>query len=423
MLPSNENCQGSARSEDSLTRAKDRWLGTAAIACAAFVATVGTSCQRGPVQAPPPPRPVVTVSQPIKREVTDFADFTGRTDAVQSVDVRARVTGYLVQMPFKEGDEVKKGDLLFEIDPRPYQAAADQAAANVQSAQAQLNLAAITYSRYQRLSQTPNAVSQQDLDQYRANVDLAKAALSGAQAADRTAELNLGFTRVLSPIDGQVSRYYLTLGNLVTQDQTLLTTVVSLDPMYAYFDVDEGSVLEIRRRINTGEIKPRRERKEIPVMMGLQGENGFPHQGLVNFVNNKVDPSTGTIMARGVFDNPLPSHGVRVLSPGMFVRIQLPIGTPHPALLVADEAINTDQGQKFLYLVDAQNKVEYREVKLGPLQEDGLRVVTGGLQPDDWVVTSGMQQIQPNMLVDATRQPMPIPAAPAGAAPATAAQH
>jgi len=156
------------------------------------------------------------------------------------------------------------------------------------------------------------------------------------------------------------------------------------------------------------------------VLMGLQGENGFPHQGLVNFVNNKVDPSTGTIMARGVFDNPLPAHGVRVLSPGMFVRIRVPIGVPHPALLVADEAINTDQGEKFLYLVDAQNKVEYRAVKLGPLQEDGLRVVTDSLKPDDWVVTSGLQQIQSNMTVDATRQPMPIPAAPPSSEPATA---
>ena len=232
-----------------------------------------------------------------------------------------------------------------------------------------------------------------------------------AQAADRTAQLNLGFTKVLSPINGQVSRYYLTRGNLVVQDQTLLTTVVSTDPMYAYFDVDEGTVLEVRRRINTGEIKPRSERKEIPVLMGLQGENGFPHQGFLNFVNNKVDPSTGTIMVRGVFDNPKPQHGARLISPGMFVRVRLPIGVAHPALLVADEAINTDQGQKFLYLVDAQNKVEYREVKLGPLQDDGLRVIAEGLQPDDWVVISGLQQIQPNMTVDATRQPMPVPAA------------
>jgi multidrug efflux system membrane fusion protein len=315
-------------------------------------------------------------------------------------------------MPFKEGDEVKKDALLFEIDPRPYQAAADQAAANVSSAEAQLNLATITYDRYKRLAQTPNAVSQQDLDQYKANVDLAKAAVLAAQAADRTAELNLGFTKVVSPIDGQVSRYYLTLGNLVTQDQTLLTTVVSLDPIYAYFDVDEGTVLEVRRRINSGEIKPRSERKEIPVLMGLQGEKGFPHQGLVDFVNNKVDPSTGTIMVRGIFDNPKPEHGTRILAPGMFVRIRLPIGTPHAALLVADEAINTDQGEKFLYLVDADNKVVYREVTLGPLQEDGLRVVTNGLKPDDWVVISGLQQIQPKMAIDATRQSMPIPAEP-----------
>jgi multidrug efflux system membrane fusion protein len=375
-----------------------------------------TGCHSEAHQHAAPPPQVVVVSQPLEREVTDFSDFTGRTDAVQSVDIRARVTGYLTKMPFKEGDEVKKGALLFEIDPRPYQAAADQAKANVLSNQAQVNLAAITYARYQKLAQTPNAVSQQDLDQYRTNVDSAKAAMLAAEAAQRTADLNLEFTRVTSPVDGQVSRYYLTLGNLATQDQTLLTTVVSLDPMYAYFDVDESTVLNIRREINAGRIKPRTERSAIPVLMGLQGEQGFPHEGLLDFVNNKIDPSTGTMLVRGTFSNPKPEHGARLLSPGMFVRIRLPIGPPHQAQLVADEAVGTDQGLKFLYVVNDQNKVEYRTVKLGALQEDGLRVVEPGskpgegIKPGEWVVTAGVQLIQQGMTVNPERKPMQIPA-------------
>jgi multidrug efflux system membrane fusion protein len=227
-------------------------------------------------------------------------------------------------------------------------------------------------------------------------------------------KLNHEFTKVVSPIDGQVSRYYLTLGNLVNQDQTLLTTVVSLDPMYAYFDVDEPTLLRIRRAINEGRIKRHPEGTNIPVLMGLQGEDGYPHQGSINFVNNQVDPSTGSILARGVFPNPQPPEGVRLLSPGMFVRIRVPIGAPHPALLIIDRAVGSDQGLKYVYVLDAQDKVQYRRVTTRSLQPDGLRVIESGLKPDEWVVVGGLPQVRPRMKVQPERIPMPTLGQPEG---------
>src|SRR5207302_582903 len=221
--------------------------------------------------------------------------------------------------------QFQEGDLLFEIDPRPYQAQLDQAQGQVYLYDAQLKLAIANYARAKEVAKTPGAISPQDLDTYKAQQEQADAALKAAQASLEVYRLNLRFCRVTSPIDGQVSRYYLTLGNLVNQDQTLLSTVVSLDPMYAYFDVDEPTLLRIRRAINDGRMKPP-EDGLLPVLMGLQGEDGFPHPGKVNFVNNQVAPTTGSIGVRGIFPNTRPQRGVRLLSPGMFVRIRLPIG-------------------------------------------------------------------------------------------------
>ncbi len=370
---------------------------------AAVVAAAG--CVHRPPQVAPPETPAVPVSQPVTREVTDYVDFTGRTDAVEAVDVRPRVSGYLVQMPFKEGAEVKKGDLLFEVDPRPYQAQLDQALAQVELNKAQLQLAKTTYERDRKLLAN-GAVSQQDLDQDKAAVDEAAARIKAYEASLEVYRLNLAYTKVTAPIDGQISRYYLTVGNLVNQDQTLLTTVVSLDPIYAYFEMDEPTILRLRRAINEGKIQ-RPENGVYTVLMGLQGEEGYPHRGTVNFVNNQVNPSTGSISVRGVFPNPKPENGTRVLSPGMFARIRLPIGRPHQALLVIDRAIGSDQGLKYVYVVDADNKVQQRRVTTGALQEDGLRVVTDGLKPDDWVVVGALLQVRPRMEVRTERIPMP----------------
>ncbi len=375
-----------------------------------------------------PPRPavaepvVIPVSKPVVRQVTDFVDFTGRTDAIQSVDIRPRATGYLVKMPFQEGAEVKEGDLLFVIDPRPYQAQLDQAAGQVNLYQAQLKLARTTYARDRAINDlTPGSISRQQLDQDQAAVEEADARVKAYEKNMEVYKLNHEFTRVVSPISGMVSRYYLTLGNLVNQDQTLLTTVVSLDPMYAYFDMDEPTLLRIRKAINEGKLKPRRASgMRIPVFMGLQGEAGFPHEGTIDFVNNQLNPSTGSILVRGVFPNPKPPGGTRLLSPGMFVRIRLPIGEPHPAILVIDRAIGSDQGIKFVYVVDKENKVQYRRVTTTSLQEDGLRVVTEGLKPDEWIIVAGLQQVRPRMTIHPEPGPMPSLARGSGRDAATA---
>jgi multidrug efflux system membrane fusion protein len=351
---------------------------------------------------------VIPVSQPVRREVTEYYDYTGRLDAVQSLDVRARVTGYLVQMPFKEGAEVRKGDLLFEIDPRPYQAQLDAAKAQVALAEANFKLAQAENARSKVIARRdPGAISTEDLERYAAQEAQAYANLGVTKANLETAKLYLSFTRVTAPIDGIVSRYYYTLGNLVNQDQTLLTTIVSFDPMYAYFDMEERIVLRIRSMINAGTIKMPADRTAIPVLMGLEGDEGFPRTGTLDFVNNTVNPSTGTIAVRGVFPNPLPPGGRRLLTPGMFVRIRLPIGSPRATLLVIDRALGSDQGLKFVYVVGEGNKVSSRRVTTGPLQDDGLRVISSGLKADDWVVVGALQQVRPSAEISPDRIPMP----------------
>jgi membrane fusion protein, multidrug efflux system len=379
------------------------------VCCCFMVAGAMVGCARRPPQIAAAEPVAVPVSKPVVREVTDFVDFTGRTEAIQSVDIRPRTTGYLVKMSFEEGAEVKAGDLLFIIDPRPYQAQLDQAAGQVNLYQAQLKLAKTTYARDRAINNiTPGSISRQQLDQDEAAVEEADARVKAFVKNMEVYKLNHEFTNVVSPISGMISRYYLTLGNLVNQDQTLLTTVVSLDPIYAYFDMDEPTLLRIRKAINEGKMKRRRPNGlRVPVFMGLQGEAGFPHEGSVNFVNNQLNPTTGSILVRGAFPNPEPPEGTRLLSPGMFVRMRLPIGEPHSAVLVVDKAIGSDQGIKFVYLIDKESKAQYRRVTTGSLQEDGLRVITEGLSPDEWVVVSGLQQVRPRMPVKVEQVPMP----------------
>jgi multidrug efflux system membrane fusion protein len=352
-------------------------------------------------------------------------------------------------MPFDEGSEVKAGDLLFEIDPRPYQAQLDQAKSQVTLNEAQLDLAKTTLARYEALDKTtPGAVSKQALDQYKSAVVEAEARLDSQKKSLDVYKLNREFTRVVSPIDGQVSRYYLTLGNLVNQDQTLLTTIMSLDPMYAYFDMDERTLLQVRQAIVEGKMTGP-SHGDLPVLLGLQNEEGFPHQGTINFINNQVNSTTGSITMRGVFANSalIPATKVssaagatasstgeastagrgsarrfvpRLFSPGMFVRIRLPIGEKHKVLLIIDRAIQSDQGLKFVYVLDATNKVRTRSIKTGTLQEDGLRVVEGEIKPDDWVVVGGIQQVRPQMEIKPDQRPMPSLAEQSEAAPQAA---
>ncbi|HEV8003953.1 MAG TPA: efflux RND transporter periplasmic adaptor subunit [Planctomycetaceae bacterium] len=383
------------------------------IAC--LLASIG-GCAEAPAQLAPSQPPAVPVSKPVQQEVTDYVDFTGRTDAVQAVNVIARVTGYLVQMPFKEGSEVMKDQLLFEIDPRPYQDQLSLGQAQLATYKAQQQLADADFVRATRLIKD-KTISEQQFEQYKSTKEQAASQVQSAQANIAIYKLNLEFTRVTSPIDGRVSRYYLTLGNLVNQDQTLLTTVVSQDPMYAYFDTDEPTLLRVRRAVAEGKIKPAVANKN-PVSMGLQDEEGFPHAGTIDFINNQVNPTTGSVSVRGVFPNPILSQGVRLLSPGMFVRIRLPIGAQHPALLVIDRAISSDQGLKYVYVIDAQNKVQYRRVTTGALQENGLRVIQSGLKPEDWVAVGALQQVRPGMNVRPDQTAMPT----LGASPSEGAQ-
>jgi multidrug efflux system membrane fusion protein len=354
--------------------------------------------------------------------VTDFVEYTGRTDAVQSVGVKARATGFLNPIPedIKEGAEVKVGQLLFQIDPRPYKAQLDQAKSQVEVVKAQLKLADVTLERA-KISLNKNVGSQQDVDQAVASVEEAKARIRAAEASVETYRLNLEFTQVKAPIDGQLGRFFFTPGNLIIQDQTLLTTIVSVDPMFAYFDMDERTIIKLRGQVNAGKIKVPAGKPDV--LMSLEGETGFPHKGKLDFVNNVLNPSTGTISVRGVFENPLPPNGFRLLSPGMFVRIRLPIGQEYQGQLVVDRAIGSDQGLKYVYVLDAQNKVRYRRVITGALQDDGLRVIEpyrpaqgnaieSGIRPDEWVVVGSLPQLRPNMEVSPEPVPMPTPGAP-----------
>jgi RND family efflux transporter MFP subunit len=345
----------------------------------------------------------VTVSYPLAREITDYADFTARTAAVDSVEVRAHVWGYLDKVNFKEGAMVKKGDVLFELDPRPYQAILNQAKAKVAQDEAQLTFDEAEYQRNVRLAGT-GAVSRSDLDKTAAarGVDLANIAADKAVVAAR--QLDLEYTKVLAPVSGRVSRYVVTVGNLIQSgDQaggTLLTTIVSVDPMYAYFDVDEYTVLRVRRLVREGKSDSPRD-GGFPVSLGLANEDGFPHQGTINFVDNQVNPKTGTMRLRGVFPNK-----DQVLAPGLFGRVRAPIGRPHKALLVNKRALDTDQGQKILYVVNEKNQVVSRPIQLGALH-DGLREITDGLKPRDRVIVIGLQQVRPGVTVEPTLVDMP----------------
>jgi RND family efflux transporter MFP subunit len=357
---------------------------------------------RAPAQPPPPPPSAVTVSYPLQRDVADYADFTGQTAAVKSVDVRARVWGYLETVNFTEGALVKKGDLLFQIDPRPYDALVKQAQAKMAQDQAQLTHTTETYKRIEKLRYR-QAVTQEDLDKALADRDGLQAALLADKADLLTKQLDLDFTRIEAPISGRVSRFEVTEGNVVQSGQnggTLLTTIVSVDPMFVYFDVDERTLLQVRRQVQSGELKNVQE-TAFPIFVGLADEPDFPRQGSVNFMDNKVDPGTGTLRLRANIAN---SDGM--LTPGLFVRCHLPLGEPRRVILVSEQALGSDQGQKFVYVVNDKDEAIYRPVKVGRLY-NGLRVIESGLTKTDKVVVIGLQRVQPGAKVEPKLAEMP----------------
>jgi RND family efflux transporter MFP subunit len=362
-----------------------------------------TGCTTAPSETAPAPI-LITVSRPVKQYVTDYADFTARTAAVDSVEVRAHVWGYLNKVNFKEGALVKKGDVLFELDARPYQALLNQATAKVAQDEAQLAFDEAEYQRNVAINRTVGAVSRSDLEKSAAARDVDRANIAADKAVIVSRQLDLEYTKVIAPVTGRVSRYVVTVGNLIQSgDQnggTLLTTVVSVDPMYAYFDVDEYTVLRVRQLIREGKAKSARD-GEVSVALGLANEDGFPHQGTINFVDNQVNPKTGTLRVRGVFANQ-----DEALTPGYFARVRVPIGFAHQTLLISDRALDTDQGQKVVYVVDKDNKVVSRPVRLGALH-DGLREITDGVQAGERVIVNGLQQVQPGITVDPKLVDMP----------------
>jgi len=338
--------------------------------------------------------PQVSVAKVIEKRVKDWDEFTGRMQAVESVEIRPRVSGYIDQVAFSEGKLVEQGELLFIIDPRPYKADYDRAAAEVKRYKTALDLARIELVRVQRLKDS-GAVSEEELDERKSTLAQAEANVARAQATLETAALNVSFTRVTSPIAGRASRAEVTRGNLVTggsNGATLLTSVVSMDPMYLYFEGDEQTYLRYSKMARAGE-RPSSRDAPNPVQVGLANEEGFPHAGTMNFVDNQVNPQTGTIRARAVLPN---KDGF--FTPGLFARVQLLGSSEYSAILIDDRAVNTDQNQKYVFLLGANNQIEYRHVKLGRLI-DGLRIVRDGLKAGDVIVVNGGQRVQPGITV------------------------
>jgi len=355
----------------------------------AVVAATLSGCGRNDAAASaagqPPPQ--VTVAQVLQKSVTEFDEFTGRFEAIDRVEVRPRVNGYISSVNFTEGSEVKKGDVLFVIDQRPY-------AAELKHAQAQLNQAksALTLAKSEKVRATnllaQHAISQEEYDTRSSGDEQAQANVQLAEAALDTAQLNMTYTKVTSPINGRVSRANITLGNLVTNGQTLLTTVVSLDPIYVRFDGDEQAFLRSVKEARDNAAAGNKD-AAAPVVVGLADEPGFPHSGVMVFQDNEVDPQTGTIRIRAKLDN----HD-RAFTPGLFARVRLMGEKKYDALLINDSAVGTDQTVKYVLVVGADNKVQYTPVKLGPVI-DGLRVVREGLKADDTIVVNGLQRVRP----------------------------
>ena len=367
------------------------------------VALAQAGCAKTAPELGPPPPAAVTVSRPLQRYVTDRAEFTGRTAAVESVQVRARVWGHLQKINFVEGADVKKDGLLFVIDQRPYRAALARAQADVAQGDARAKRVAADHARVRGLIAS-RAVSREEFDKTTGDLAEAAAATQSAKAALETARLNLEYTEVRAPVSGQVGRALVTVGNMVQSGEnggTILTTLVSVDPMYAYFDVDEGNIPRLRRLVNR--LRVGGADRAMPIHLGLAGEQGHPHRGTIDFADNQVDPSTGTLKVRAVFPNK-----DRNLTPGLFARVVVPLGDPHRALLVTDRAIDTDQGQKVVYVVGKDDVVERRPVRLGGLH-DGLREILAGLDGSERVVVDGIQRVRGGVTVQPRLVDMPLP--------------
>ena len=377
---------------------------------AVAVAAAGlAACGRGgPPSFPPPGVSVATV---VQKQVVEWDEFSGRIEAIESVELRPRVAGYLAGVHFKEGGEVRKGDLLFTIDDREYRDSVDSAAANLARAQARLDLAQTELARTEKLASV-RAAAVEELEQRQGELKQARADRDATAAQLRQAQLNLGFTRITAPIAGRIGRAEVRPGNLVAPGTTLLGTLLSIDPVYVSFEGNERVYLKYQQLAREGS-RPSSRDVRNPVRVGLASEDGFPHQGEMVFVDNQLDPATGTIRARALLPN-----DDRSLTPGLFARVQLLGGGSREALLVHDRAVLTDQDRKYVYLLGPNNTAVRRDVTLGPAI-DGLRIVTRGLAAGDQVVVNGVRKIfVPGQPVSPSTVPMDQPElqppAPAG---------
>ena len=368
-----------------------------------LLAAAGCKKNSVPEQAPLP----VNVVSAIEKEVNEWDEFTGRLEGVESVEIRPRVSGYITEIHFEAGAIIKKGDLLYVIDPRPYQADFDRAAAEFERMQAQLKLAQIELDRAKDL-RTKNTISASEFDQKAATYQGAAAAASSAEAAESSAALNLEFTQIKSPIDGRVSDARITLGNLVQPGagpESVLTTVVSVDPIYAKVDADENAVLKYVKLSEEGKRVSARTEK-IPAFVELGNETDFPHEGYIDFVDNRLDPGTGTIRARVVLKNWNPNF----ITPGFFVRVRVAGATPYRAALISDKVISSQQGLKYAFVVKPDNTLERRTLEIGTIFE-GKRIVKRGLKDGEKVVSTRLQIVQPGMTVKPVPEETPAAAA------------
>lgn len=370
-----------------------------ALACLLIMGSL-SACKRGTTASGGPPSavtPEVTVAKPISRRLKDWDEFSGRLTARERVDIHSRVSGYLTQVSFKEGTEVKAGDLLFTIDPRPYEAIVERAEAMLAQAKTAAELAGVEAKNATALRQG-QAISVEESERRLKSAAGEQAGVRGAEAALRAARLDLEFTQIRAPISGRISDARVTEGNLVnggTQNATLLTTIVSLDPIYCEIEADERSVLKYREMHKSGE-RISALFSRIPAEMALINQEGWPHHGEVDFVDNQLNPATGTIRARAVFPN-----ADHLMSPGFFAKVRIPGSGEYDGLLIRDSAVGDDQGSSFVWVLDAEDKVVYRPITLGPMLDD-LRVVRSGLKADDRVVVLGLMSVRNGVKVHAT---------------------
>ena len=353
-------------------------------------------CDNSVAQNAAPPAPAVSAADVVVKSISQWDSFNGRIEAVESVQLRPRVSGYIDKVNYTDGQEVKKGEVLFTIDDRTYRAALEQAQANLARAKTQASLAQSEANRTDKLVNT-NVVSREEWEQRRSAATQAQADIRAAQAAVDAAQLNLDFTKVTAPIDGRASRALITSGNLVTAGDTasVLTTLVSQKTVYVYFDVDESTYLHYQNLARSGQ-GASSNHTALPVEIGLTGEEGYPHQGKVDFLDNQLTPSTGTIRMRALLDN-----AQRQFTPGLFARVRLPGSAEFKATLIDDQAVLTDQDRKYVYIVDKEGKAQRRDITPGRLA-DGLRIVRQGLNPGDKVIVEGLQKVfMPGMPVNA----------------------